>query len=1532
MNPINDLPKLLRRGLVSLVASFVAFNVCQLQAAAPAQDPLFLSVGAKPHIALVMSVDHELYKKAYTDYANLDDGQLTMTDTTYRDDFDYYGYFDSDWCYSYTNNAGTPANSYFTPHSKATAPAAGVGVDKTHHCVGTASDTWSGNFLNWVSMSRIDIVRRVLFGGKRSVDTASQTIIERAYLPKDVHAFAKVYGGVLGDITPYTPSAFTVGSSYTFCNVSTSENVATGYPLIRVANGSWPLWATVESGDGGGNCQTGGSAALKPAAVANDYTAKIETCVIGKNATVTEGGVVSPSARCRKYGNNYKPSGLLQKYGEAGTINFSLMSGTYKANIKGGVLRKAAGPLVSSPANNAVDEINTTTGQFNNVAGIIRNISNFRIGSYRFSDRFYADCSTWSITINQFKGGADEGRRCRDWGNPISEIYLETLRYIAGASATSAFVVDDSTAQGNFPGIAGLSYAAWNNPWSADQYCAKCSIIVLSTGSNSFDRDDLAGVSNLPGMSVDELNAKTNSVGTQEYGAFGGGKQFFMGGSNAQSRYCRAFSLAGLSDYLGICPELPALEGGYHIAGLAHYARTTDLRPLLPNGPNGIYTQKVNTYAVDLAETVPTIPVKIGDNTVRILPACESNRTSTAVDETATEPWSTCSLFDVKIQSLNYSAQGDLLSGRLSFYWEDSLWGSDYDLDVAQQLDFCVGPTATGCNDAAVGDNEIRIRNTIPYAQAGNALRLSYSIYGVTSYKGNWTRNNFTTTINATAFAGGLASPWMLRPGGRNYAVLPIPADVGTSTFTFIAGTSTVELPKKPLFLAAKYGGFTDMVKNHETNQLLVNDSLDYVKEWDNYKGVQDGIPDNFFGVKNPSLLEESLDTIFTNILRRTSSASAVATSSTRLQEGQFVYQAVFDSSNWTGELRSYEITLEGGLPAEATISTRSPNTMPTTGENRNIYTYKSDGTFAAINANGTQRDTVPFEWNELDATQQAKLVLTGDPAGNGMAQKRLNWLKGNDTDEDAVSGLRVRDYEDASGTQYRNILGDIINSSPAFVGNFNYRYYGLPSAQGGSEYLSFVQWKKGLSDLDGYPTAPVPRIFVGSNGGMVHAFNADTLGEIFAYVPNASFHKLAKLAERDYGSAANSHQYLIDGPIVSNDVYISTPSDPTKKWRSIIVGTFGAGAKGIYALDVTKEDEPEVLFEYAHADMGHLLGKPVIVPTAEGRWAAVVGNGVDSGTTSKLFVVDLEAPFTSATRILNTGTGTGLSAPSVLTDNRGVAKTVYAGDLNGNMWRFNIDNTSAAAWSSYKVFKALTAGSLEQPIVAAPTIGYNAKLNKNMVYFGTGKYHDSVDKTVGSVRHSFYAVPDMGVSPATTRAQLLQKTMTTSYTEGAESRTVSTVNPSWAGTQLGWYIDLDFSPAEQRDERITVKAVLLQDRLYITTLIPSTAACLPGGSSWFMVVSAVGDAEAPSPVAPTYSGELFLGEPTFGLLIPSGGGGGSASAGGSASYGSSSAPSECGAPLDAGLFKSGTLGNVNMDEADVTACDVGRQSWRQFH
>ena len=138
-----------------------------------------------------------------------------------------------------------------------------------------------------------------------------------------------------------------------------------------------------------------------------------------------------PESNCKRYPNGtYKPTGILQKFGEPGKLNFGLMTGSYAKNTSGGVLRKAVGSFT--------DEIVTNTGQFKhktdpNFKGIVYTIDQFRILNFTYSDYTHQNCG-W-ITTRPINEG-----ECVNWGNPIGEMMFEGMRYFAGqGSATSAF-------------------------------------------------------------------------------------------------------------------------------------------------------------------------------------------------------------------------------------------------------------------------------------------------------------------------------------------------------------------------------------------------------------------------------------------------------------------------------------------------------------------------------------------------------------------------------------------------------------------------------------------------------------------------------------------------------------------------------------------------------------------------------------------------------------------------------------------------------------------------------------------------------------------------------------------------------------------------------------------------------------------------------------------------------------------------------------------------------------------------------------
>jgi type IV pilus assembly protein PilY1 len=1119
------------------VASAVTVNSDSLSSADFTQQPPVLTARETPLVMLGLSVDNQLFYKAYTDYTDIDSDGLI--ETTYDDTFDYYGYFNTDWCYIYDTSVNA-----FVPASEST------GTNK-HSCSG-ASD-WSGNFLNWTTMTRVDVLRKVLYGGKRDVDDSDSTILERAYIPSDVHAFAKVYSG--DNISDFVPGTYTGGDekTVTLCNVSSKHPYEingvpqNSVPQLRIAKGNYRRWSINEGAqcqwDSRGNSPVAGDRLNE----GSEQRVRVKACVAGKDAS---------SDSCKIYvSGSAKPVGLLQQYGDGGDLKFGLISGSYDKYLSGGVLRKNIGLFGSNvvPAN---DEVNLATGVFQDVAGIISNIDSFRIIGWNGSgyNNLYS-CNSAGISISDFKNGSSP---CRDWGNPISEIYLEAVRYFSEATAaTVAFATD---ADDNF--ISSLSQAAWpsslDHPLNQNTRCASCSIIMISSGVGSFDGDDLGSKSDITGLTTASLDTYTDNIGVAEYGSF---SQSFLFGDvlpvGGSDLLCSAKSASGLSKVLGICPEAPGLEGSYAIAGLANYAKTNDLRKDL--GMDG--DQIVDTYGVELAETVPSFNISVGDGEIRFLPSCQSRSGSSG-------DWIPCSLFDVEILETEVDGTGDLVSGTLIFHWEDSSWGNDYDLDGSQVISFCVGSDSTTCDesnkderpgatydDIGVSPGQLRISQGVAYTAAGFNLRFGYVITG----------SNKDGAPADTAASG--RHTWLVRPGGQNanylaqpsqddsngFPQMPLPC-VTPSTCTaasgaqfayfpqaesFTVSTSAAKFLDRPLLLASKYGGFTDRDGSGDPTSTDGTDS-----EWDltdNRTGVPgpDGIPDKYFFSSNPGLLASQLQQVFEALVARTASgtnAAVVANSSSGVGAVyQALYQPQYSVGNktvtWIGTLRAIfiddfgylredsngndrlddydtdsivqlefdsalektyvqryslsstqELVLEG-LPVELSELASIWNAVDqlaevSSPEEQRANYANVDNTrryiFTAIDNNGD---------NEVD--QNDIIPFAGGQAGSlkqfmGLPAEAdayvatlIDYLRGME-----VAGYRGRSIDyDGDGTDEVWRLGDIIHSTPAVVATPKDNYDTLYND---TTYKDFKNQYRNRREV----------VYVGANDGMIHAFN----------------------------------------------------------------------------------------------------------------------------------------------------------------------------------------------------------------------------------------------------------------------------------------------------------------------------------------------------------------------------------------------------------------------------------------------------------
>ncbi|WP_444939597.1 pilus assembly protein [Microbulbifer sp. JMSA002] len=568
-----------------------------------------------------------------------------------------------------------------------------------------------------------------------------------------------------------------------------------------------------------------------------------------------------------------------------------------------------------------------------------------------------------------------------------------------------------------------------------------------------------------------------------------------------------------------------------------------------------------------------------------------------------------------------------------------------------------------------------------------------------------------------------------------------------------------------------------------------------------------------FYNAANATVFASQLSDLLTRINEREASSSSVAANSTRLSTDSAIFQAIFNSGDWSGEIKSIRLESDGTLSDTTLWSTSTAGKIPT--NNRDIITF--DGS-----------DTVNFSWSNLTSSQKTALISTDD---EDLAKQRLNWVRGEDVD-----GLRDRAV----------LLGDVVNASPVLASNKDQKFKTLPDNLGGNSYQDYLEGRKNnRSEI----------LYVSSNDGMLHAFDSSDGSEKFAYIPSAIYSKLKNVAALDYGTEDNPHQYLVDGPLFVSDAYFAKNKSGSPKWMNVLVGTYGAGAKGLFALDITDPENPDILFEIdgSNPDIGNILGRPIIAPTEDG-WKVIFGNGYNSANDkAKLLVIDLADPADIQVIATNTNTDNGLAGPSLLIDSNRVVHAAYAGDLMGNMWKFDISGSKwqLAFSGNAPLFTARDPNGKVQPITSTPVLGSNAEVDGAiMVYFGTGKYVSQTDQTAGSIIHSFYGIVDKGVVlSGTDRSDLMQK----SIVETGNSRSVTNDgDTSWWPTKSGWYLDFNSTGSSISGERVISKPLLINDRLIFPTLIPSDDPCVAGASGWIMELVALGD--------PRFAGESIIG------------------------------------------------------------------------
>ena len=599
-----------------------------------------------------------------------------------------------------------------------------------------------------------------------------------------------------------------------------------------------------------------------------------------------------------------------------------------------------------------------------------------------------------------------------------------------------------------------------------------------------------------------------------------------------------------------------------------------------------------------------------------------------------------------------------------------------------------------------------------------------------------------------------------------------------------------------------------------------------------------------YLSAKNPALLTTGLDNILNTITSRSASIATLSLSSVYYSTNTLAFAPSFNTADWSGQLLAYPI-LSGGVLGTSIWDAATTVTQQNFSTGRTIIT--DTGSASPVG--------VPFVWASLSATEQADLNTNAAGVVDNEGSARLNYIRGDQSNEG--TGLYFR-------PRLASVLGDIVNSAPVYVGGPDQNY---PDNLEPTPYSQFAATYANRE----------PMVYVGANDGMLHGFDATaTLGgeEKLAYVPSPVFGNLSQLTATNY-----THHWYVDGSPTEGDAYWGTGT--ASAWHSVLVGGLNGGGEGYYALDVTNpvnfsqgNASSLLLWDFTRsndADLGDTYDQPSIVLMANGDWAAVVGNGYNStqnaGATGHAVLYILNISTGAIIKKLDTGYGSltapdGLSTPAVITGGTGsnVAAYIYAGDIDGNMWKFDVTSTNPAQWGSAytlhgqpaPLYSAEDSSGNPQPITEQPQIGSGPPLSGyptgNMVYFGTGSYFLTGDTTTTNTQ-TFYGIWDNG-APVPSRvanpSALVAQTITTVVAVGSSSYRVVSSNPvnytAGGVPPLGWYLDL---PA---GERSVSNSILTDGRVIFVSIVPATAACAHGGVSWLNELDGMTGGQLSSP------------------------------------------------------------------------------------
>jgi Tfp pilus tip-associated adhesin PilY1 len=661
-----------------------------------------------------------------------------------------------------------------------------------------------------------------------------------------------------------------------------------------------------------------------------------------------------------------------------------------------------------------------------------------------------------------------------------------------------------------------------------------------------------------------------------------------------------------------------------------------------------------------------------------------------------------------------------------------------------------------------------------------------------------------------------------------------------------------------------------------------------------------------YYSAGDPASLSAGISSAMNAVAAAQGSAAAPSLSSPNLSTSDnYIFNTSYVSLDWTGDLVRYRVDPFSGIAAAQSDWSARDKLDAKAVSTRNIYVFDATVAttklkpFTSANFTSNAAFNTPNISSGVSGLSQFTcttpvVCLSAANQTQAAGANLVNYLRGDRTHEGAETD------NTAFYRQRLHILGDMVNSQAVYV-NQPTRDFGDP----------------GYADFKTAPSTTMRQavVYVGANDGMLHAFAAKgnaatealvdayaaafaaaaanptatnvaaanaasaaasaalasdpTIGqELWAYIPSIILPNLYKLADKEY---RNKHRYFIDATPVVADVCTSNCADAaTATWKTILVGGLGHGGRGYFALDITNPSAPKALWEFTDANLGYSYGNPQIAKLANGRWVVLFASGYNNipaegggDGVGRLYVVDAgTGAQVAGLSPLSTGSGdasnpSGLAQISAMvTDPQADAtiSAVYGGDLNGNLWRFYVDNVNHSIGTQLLAALKDGAGNA-QPITTKPVV--TLVKNQPVVYVGTGRFLDQVD--IGDTsQQSLYAIKDPGTAGATPTTPIfdnpggnraadtttginannfvvqVQSLVTcpdatiTGLCDAGQQVITSTRHPVDFLQNNGWVTDL-INPSE----RANTNPALALGLLAITTNAPSLAACDVGGKSY---------------------------------------------------------------------------------------------------